>query len=88
MAAASASVRVDGDDWCLGEMAGNPATAVNVAKEGDCIRYTGGTPERLDCANSTATYQVVKRIEDPNSLYDPFRIGRRSLTQPGGTKPS
>jgi hypothetical protein len=45
-----------------------PATAVNVAKEGDCLSLQGSKAQRLDCAAPEARYKVLKRAIDVSNI--------------------
>jgi hypothetical protein len=64
---------------CLGKKGVDPATAVNVAQEGDClhIEVQGGIarpdrePLRLDCADPRANMTVLRRLHDANKFSDP-----------------
>jgi hypothetical protein len=63
VAGASRSVSTDEHHVCLGRKGVDPARAVNVAKEGDCLDVTsGGDPQRVDCADPKATRKVLKRV--------------------------
>jgi hypothetical protein len=63
VAGASRSVDTDEHSVCLGRKGLDPAKAVNVAKEGDCLDViSGGDPQRVDCADPKATKKVLKRV--------------------------
>jgi hypothetical protein len=47
---------------CMGKKDVDPATAVNVAKEGDCLVVRGSTAVRADCGSPTVTHTVLKRL--------------------------
>jgi hypothetical protein len=60
---------------CLGEKGADPATAINVAKEGDCIALTfppigGEVPRRLDCSDPAANLRVLKRLTATSKFED------------------
>lgn len=50
---------------CIGPRDGDPATAINVAKEGDCVVGARASSDvrRVDCADPTAEEVVLRRIE-------------------------
>jgi hypothetical protein len=64
---------------CLGRKGVDPATAVNVAQEGDCLHIEvrnglarpGVEPLRLDCADPRANMQVLRRVHDADKFGDP-----------------
>jgi hypothetical protein len=70
---ASLLFTVDEKAMCLGEKGVDPKTAVNVAKEGDCLflegePYSVRDPKRLDCADPEAIFRVLKRLSDVSKL--------------------
>ena len=62
--ASQSSSTDDNDTVCMGEKGVDPATAVNVAKEGDCLVSQGDDAKRVDCASPEATDKVLKRMTD------------------------
>jgi hypothetical protein len=62
VAGASRQVDIDGGRLCVAEKDVDPATAVNGAREGDCILLDGDASQRLDCADAKATHKVLKRL--------------------------
>ena len=62
---------------CLGRKGVDPATAVNVAQEGDCLHIevrdglAMSDPVRLDCADPRANMQVLRRVHDADKFGDP-----------------
>jgi hypothetical protein len=53
---------------CLGKKGVDPATAVNVAQEGDCLHFdagggpTRGEPMRVSCSDPRADYTLIRRL--------------------------
>jgi hypothetical protein len=61
---------------CLGDKGVDPATAVNVAEEGDCVALTfppvgGEEPRRLDCSDPAANLRVLKRLTGTSRFENP-----------------
>ncbi|GAA2432721.1 hypothetical protein GCM10010191_53430 [Actinomadura vinacea] len=61
VAGASRQVNNENNTVCMGEKDVDPAKAVNVAKEGDCLSASDSQAERLDCSSPQARYKVLKR---------------------------
>ncbi|QYN36018.1 hypothetical protein K1T35_01235 [Pseudonocardia sp. DSM 110487] len=54
---------------CIGPRDVDPAAAINVAKEGDCVTNATRTDvRRVDCADPTAEEVVLRRIEDATTI--------------------
>jgi hypothetical protein len=55
---------------CIGPRDVDPATAINVAKEGDCVTGAAANSEarKVDCADPTAETVVLRRIEDATTI--------------------
>ena len=64
VAGASSSVTTDDNTVCLGLKDVDPARAINVAKEGDCVDLDKPEPERVDCASPEADHKILKREEN------------------------
>lgn len=62
VAGASSAVDTDEHVVCLGKKDVDPAKAINVAKEGDCVDLDPAEPERADCASALADRKVLKRL--------------------------
>ncbi|MEO3815089.1 hypothetical protein [Plantactinospora sp. B24E8] len=62
VAGATRSVTNRAGNVCLGPKDVDPAKAVNVAKEGDCLGQNGDEAQRVDCSGADAEYTVLKRI--------------------------
>ncbi len=57
---------------CLGKKGVDPATAVNVAQEGDCLAMEDRSePLRLNCADPRATMVVLRRLHDVSRFGSP-----------------
>jgi hypothetical protein len=54
----------DDNNVCIGDKDADPAKAINVAKEGDCVSMSGGEAQRVDCSAPDAQYKVLKRLTD------------------------
>ncbi|MGH2628340.1 MAG: LppU/SCO3897 family protein, partial [Anaerolineales bacterium] len=61
---ASQSTTGDGVEVCMGDKDVDPATAVNAAKEGDCLAISGNDAKKVDCASPEAENKVLKRLTD------------------------
>ena len=57
-----------GGEICFGLKGVDPATAINVAKEGDCLAVVGNDASRTDCSSADATHEVLKRLTDVPKL--------------------
>jgi hypothetical protein len=72
VAGASQSVPIDEREICLGRRGVDPATAVNVARPGDCLYLarpvSSGEPLRLDCGDPRANYRVLDRRASAGTL--------------------
>lgn len=64
VAGASSSVTTDDHIVCLGEKGVDPAKAINVAKEGDCVDLDPSEPQRVACTAKEADHKVLKRVEN------------------------
>jgi hypothetical protein len=55
---------------CIGQRDVDPAVAINVAKEGDCVVGVAANSEvyRIDCADPTAEAVVLRRVEDATTI--------------------
>jgi hypothetical protein len=55
---------------CIGPRDVDPAAAINVAKEGECVVGVAANSEvhRVDCADPTAEAVVLRRIEDATTI--------------------
>ncbi|WP_432836549.1 LppU/SCO3897 family protein [Dactylosporangium sp. CA-092794] len=47
---------------CLGPVGADPAKAVNVAKEGDCVDLDPAEPQRVACDSPDADHRVLRRL--------------------------
>ncbi|WP_432987198.1 LppU/SCO3897 family protein [Dactylosporangium sp. CA-233914] len=47
---------------CMGTKDVDPAKAINVAKEGDCVDLDPPEPQRADCGSAQADHKVLKRV--------------------------
>jgi hypothetical protein len=68
VAGASQSSTRDGKEVCMGDKDVDPTTAINVAKEGDCLAVKGDDARKLDCAAAEAEYKVLKRLEKVSTI--------------------
>jgi hypothetical protein len=68
VAGASQSTTNKDNTVCLGEKDVDPAKAVNVAKEGDCLGVQGSKAQRLDCSAKDAQYKVLKLATDVGNI--------------------
>jgi hypothetical protein len=64
VAGAVRSVAVDGAEFCFGDKGVDPATAINGAREGDCVTLRGNDARRTPCTSSEATHIVRRRATD------------------------
>ncbi|GAA2381981.1 LppU/SCO3897 family protein [Dactylosporangium salmoneum] len=65
VAGASTSTTTDDSNIvCMGAKDVDPAKAINVAKEGDCVDLDPAEPQRADCASKEADHKVLKRVEN------------------------
>jgi hypothetical protein len=76
VAGASLAFTVGRKKLCLGQKGVDPATAINVAKEGDCVELPlppngGEAPRRLDCSDPAANLRVLKRLTATSKFDDP-----------------
>lgn len=54
---------------CIGPRDADPATAINVAKDGDCVAgMAASSVHRVDCADPAAEAVVLRRIESASTL--------------------
>src|SRR5690242_6904358 len=55
---------------CIGPRNADPAAAINVAKEGDCVVGVAANADvhRVDCADPSAEAVVLRRIEDATTI--------------------
>jgi hypothetical protein len=60
-AGASAAATTDDHLVCMGAKDVDPAKAINVAKEGDCVDTDPAEPQRADCGSAEADHKVLKR---------------------------
>ena len=70
VAGASSSVSTGDHIVCLGGKGVDPAKAINVAKEGDCVDLDGSEPQRVACTAEEADHKVLKRVEDVLSFQE------------------
>jgi len=69
VAGASSLFSTDKSVVCLGAKGVDPATAINVATDGDCVDIELRDAYRLQCSDPKANYQVIKRLTDvPHSI--------------------
>ncbi|MEE6258516.1 LppU/SCO3897 family protein [Plantactinospora sonchi] len=64
VAGATRSITNETGNVCIGPKDVDPARAVNVAKEGDCLGQTGDETYRVDCSGADAEYTVLKRFDN------------------------
>ena len=55
---------VDAIDFCFGEKGVDSATAINGAREGDCVLMAGEVIERTLCTSPAASHEVTLRVTD------------------------
>ncbi|MDQ3222555.1 MAG: hypothetical protein M3Q75_03645 [Gemmatimonadota bacterium] len=76
VAGASRSVSIISDDdnieICMGGKDIDPAKAVNVAQEGECLELFGDDAQRLPCSQSAAKYKILKRLTNVQKHLVPF----------------
>ena len=54
---------------CIGPRDVDPATAINVAKDGDCVvGVAANSVHRVDCADPTAEAVVLRRVENATTI--------------------
>jgi hypothetical protein len=68
VAGAERSKSIDGGEVCLGLKGVDPATAINVAKLGDCIAVVGNDASRVACNSPKATHKVVKVLSNVSKV--------------------
>ncbi|ROT33600.1 hypothetical protein [Micromonospora sp. HM5-17] len=64
VAGANRSITNSTGTVCMGPKDVDPARAVNVAKEGDCLGVVGDDAQRVDCSDTDARYVVLARLSD------------------------
>ncbi|MDQ1287882.1 MAG: hypothetical protein QG622_1447 [Actinomycetota bacterium] len=79
MAGSTKAATGDGETLCLGPVGVDTAKAVNVAKQGDCLRLVGEVAERVACSDPEANYKVLKRL----SAVADFEIKQACADVPG-----
>jgi hypothetical protein len=67
-AGATASYEEGSKAVCMGDKNANPAEAVNVAKDGDCLAVEGQDAKRVACDSPGANTKVLKRLENVSTI--------------------
>jgi hypothetical protein len=64
VAGAERSISIKGGYFCFGLKGVDPATSINVAAVGDCLKVVGNDATRVPCTAPEATHKVLKRATD------------------------